>query len=350
LSERLPVTADRPHPRPPLRILEDGWRRVVGAPAVWIGAWLLIAAVTLPAALAVGHLVAGDLGSSFSAEAMVRGVDWAWWQEFLTRHPGLSGVFRPSIIGFAPVVRNASDFMDATAPSAWVTLLAVVFGALWLFLLGGILDRYARQRRLGSYGFFGACGTFFWRFLRLAVIVGLFYGLLFGLLHPWLFDTVYPWLTREIPVERTAFLIRLLLYLPFLALVTATMLLVDIAKARAVVEDRRSMLGALVAAARFVRRHPGSAAAVFGANVAIFGLVALCYAILVPGASYGSTASIVYAALIGQLYIAARLGVKLAFMASAVALVQDRLAHAGYTAAPTPVWPDSPAAESIRNG
>jgi hypothetical protein len=219
-----------------------------------------------------------------------------------------------------------------------------------MFLLGGILDRYARQRRLGSYAFFGACGTFFWRFLRLAVIVGMLYGLLFGLLHPWLFETVYPWLTREVSVERTAFLIRLLLYLPFLVLVAATMLLVDVAKARAVVEDRRSMIGALVAAARFVRRHPGAATSVFAINVLIFGLVVLCYAILVPGASRGSTISILYAAVVGELYIAARLGVKLAFMASAVALVQDRLAHAGFTAAPLPVWPDSPAAESIRNG
>jgi hypothetical protein len=29
-------------------------------------------------------------------------------------------------------------------------------------------------------------------------------------------------------------------------------------------------------------------------------------------------------------------------------LFQGRLAHAGYTAAPPAVWPDSPAAEAIR--
>jgi hypothetical protein len=51
----------------------------------------------------------------------------------------------------------------------------------------------------------------------------------------------------------------------------------------------------------------------------------------------------------GQAYIVARLFVKLTFYASAVALFQDRLAHAGFTAAPTPVWPDSPAVEAIVN-
>jgi hypothetical protein len=49
----------------------------------------------------------------------------------------------------------------------------------------------------------------------------------------------------------------------------------------------------------------------------------------------------------GQLYILARLLLKLQFMASQTALFQSSLAHAGYAAAPAPVWPESPAAEAI---
>jgi hypothetical protein len=51
---------------------------------------------------------------------------------------------------------------------------------------------------------------------------------------------------------------------------------------------------------------------------------------------------------IGQLYVAARLWVKLLFWSSATALFQSRLAHAGYVARPEPQWPDSPAADAIR--
>jgi hypothetical protein len=51
----------------------------------------------------------------------------------------------------------------------------------------------------------------------------------------------------------------------------------------------------------------------------------------------------------GQIWIVARLLVKLQFLASQTALFQASLAHAAYTAAPTPVWPDSAAAEAIRN-
>jgi hypothetical protein len=50
---------------------------------------------------------------------------------------------------------------------------------------------------------------------------------------------------------------------------------------------------------------------------------------------------------VGQLFIVARLWVKLAFWASETALFQSRLAHAGYVARRLPTWPESPAADAI---
>jgi len=57
-----------------------------------------------------------------------------------------------------------------------------------------------------------------------------------------------------------------------------------------------------------------------------------------------------WALLVGQLYIAARLAVKLQFYASQTALFQGLLAHAGYIARPVTAWPESPAVEAIRQG
>jgi hypothetical protein len=51
--------------------------------------------------------------------------------------------------------------------------------------------------------------------------------------------------------------------------------------------------------------------------------------------------------LIGELYILARLWVKLVFWASEAALFQERLAHAGYVERPEPTWPDSPAVDAL---
>jgi len=50
---------------------------------------------------------------------------------------------------------------------------------------------------------------------------------------------------------------------------------------------------------------------------------------------------------IAQLYVIARIVLKLQFASSQTALFQASLAHATYTAAPAPGWPESPAAEAV---
>ena len=120
----------------------------------------------------------------------------------------------------------------------------------------------------------------------------------------------------------------------------------DYAKVRAVVEDRRSMIGAITGALGFIRRNCGAAVSLFLANFALFVIVAGLYALVAPGA--GRTgASMWIGFAIGQLYVIGRLWVKLVFWASETALFQNRLAHAGYVARPEPAWPDSPAADAI---
>ena len=120
----------------------------------------------------------------------------------------------------------------------------------------------------------------------------------------------------------------------------------DYAKIRIVVEDRRSALGALSAAMRFVWRQRGRVAGLYALNgVAFLGLVAI-WAAIDPGAGGSLTLWIGFVA--GQLYLLGRLALKLQFLASETALFQSCLAHASYTAAPLPTWPESPAAELIR--
>ena len=119
----------------------------------------------------------------------------------------------------------------------------------------------------------------------------------------------------------------------------------DYAKVRAVVEDRRSMLGAIDAAIGFIRRNAGAAALLYVLDFVLFVIAVALYSLVVPGARGGI--SVVIGVVIGQAYVLGRLWVKLVFWASETALFQARLAHAGYVAAPKPVWPDSPSAEAI---
>jgi hypothetical protein len=340
-----------PDPRhvPSGAVLKDGYARVAAAPAVLAGAWLVLVLTALPFALAVGAAIERDLGSSTAATAAARGVNFDWWQEFNLRRPDQAGSFRPSIIGGAAPLRNASAWLDNHSSAAPIGAAAAYLAA-WAFLLGGTIDRYARRRRLGTAAFFAACGVFFWRFLRLGVLAATVYVILFGGLHDWLFDRFYPWVTRDLDVERTAFAWRVALYVVFLVPLGAAMLLFDYAKVRLVVEDRRSAIGALVAAARFLRRHPAGAAGLFLANTFLYAAVTLTYVAFAPGARHDAVTGVALTLVTGQAYLVARLAVKLGFYATSVAFFESRLAHRGFTAAPEAVWPDSPAAEAITNG
>ena len=301
--------------------------------------------MALPLAVMMRQAIASHLGDSLEAETAATGVNYDWWQEF-NASAGLGTTLSPGIIGFATVLDNTSRVLDARTPAAPLAATVALYVAGWAFLSGGILDRYARQRRVRAYGFFAASGVHVFRFLRLAVIAGGVYGWLFAYVHPWLFDVQFVNLTRDMTMERDAFAVRLALYAVFGSLLVATSLVIDYTKVRIVVEDRRSVLGAVMAALRFVRSHPLQVMALYALNSLTFVALLAVWAGLAPGAG-GAGLSMWGAFLGAQLYVAARLLVKLQFMSSQVALFQRNLAHASYVAAPPPTWPDSPAAEAI---
>ena len=116
-------------------------------------------------------------------------------------------------------------------------------------------------------------------------------------------------------------------------------MLFDYAKVRLVVEDRRSALAALAAALSFITRNPGAVLGLYALNALVFVLVLAAWALLAPGAG-GAGLSMWLAFAISQVYVLARLALKLQFMASQTALFQGRLAHAAYTAAPAPTGPN----------
>jgi hypothetical protein len=324
----------------------DGARRVNRAPMILVGVVVVTLMLCLPLALALRGMLRVHLGNSLAAETAASGVNYDWWQEFSEQATGLGATFSPRLIGFGAVLDNLSNLMDNASLPTVLAGAASAYIVVMLFLVGGILDRFARNRPIRSAGFFSACGVYFFRFLRLGLMGLVAYSVLFGWIHPWLFDTIYPKLIRNITVERTAFAWRAILYLLFAALLIAVNVVFDYAKIRAVIEDRRSMIGALAAAGRFVRRN---ARDVFG----LYLLDGLCwlavigaYALVAPGA--GRTGPTMWMAFaVSEMYVASRIWVKLLFYASQISLFQSRLAHAEYAAAPQPLWPESPAAEAV---
>ena len=320
----------------------DGLMRVKRAPWLVIGLWLSTLLLALPLSLALHAMLGEHLGSSMAAQAVAEGLSFDWWNEFLAQTTGVGKTFVPAILGFAAILQNLSGVADASGPPSPVVWVVVAQLLLSTFLLGGLLDRLARDRAIGAGAFFAACGVYVFRFLRLSVVSIAVYAFLFITVHGWLFDRLYPRLITELTVERTAFFYRLGLYAVFGALVLFTNLVFDYAKVRAVVEDRRSMIGALSAGFRFVRRNPGATVGLYAVNSLAFVAVLFAYYLVAPGAAADARAF-----AIGQVFIVFRVTVRLQFAASQTALFQGRLAHAGYVARPVAKWPDSPAAEAI---
>ena len=274
-------------------------------------------------------------------------MNYDWWQEFRSQATGIGTTFSPTIIGFAATLRNISSLLDGEREIAPIAGALALYLLAWTFLVGGIIDRYARQRPIRAAGFFAASGVHFFRLLRLAVVSGFVYWWLFAYVHPWLFLEWFVDRTRTMSVERDVFLWRIALYVVFGILLVAVNVIFDYAKIRIVVEDRRSALGALSAAMRFVWRQRGRVAALYALNGVAFLILIAIWAFTAPGARLGGM-TLWLGFVVSQIYVLARLALKLQFLASEIALFQSRLAHASYAAGPVPMWPESPSAELLR--
>jgi hypothetical protein len=292
-----------------------GWRQVLRAPA-----------------LTAGVLVATVLMGS-------------WTSEFWAAAEGTKRTLTHEVLGFGGALAMVSDVLSSQAFDPALAGLAASYLGLWIFVSGGLLDRVARGRPVGTAAFFSACGRYFGRLLRLAAIVGAAYWSLFGWLHPWLFGTVFGSVSGDLATGQGGTGIRVVLPLAFTAALMLVGLVADFARVRAVVEDRRSVIGALTASLRFIRRRPWRVSGLY--------LLSVVTLLLVLGLGQQTTSSAGPPSLAGPLlwllFLLARLWAKLAFMASEVVFFQGELAHAEYTALPEPIWPDSPAVEAMEN-
>jgi len=300
----------------------DGVRRVASAPLLVALVWLATTLVSLPLTLAIRGDIVRSLGNGIAAESVSRGVNYEWMQEFDEHATGLASTFRPTIVGFSAALDNLSAFVDNVQRPTAIAAATGIYVLVWTFLTGGILDRYANGGRTApTRNFVRACGRYFFRFVRLEIATAVVYVVLFGVLHRWLFAGLYPRLVHDDTFERTAFAIRVSLYAAFVFLLAAANLVFDFAKVRTVVEDRRSVLVALTASWRFIRRNAAATIGIYVIDAAAFAIVLTAYSYVAPGG--GGIGVMVWAAfLIGQAYIIGRLCVRLLFFASETALFQ----------------------------
>jgi hypothetical protein len=326
----------------------DGWRRVAGAPWILAGVMTLTIASVVPFAIAMRGLLTAQLDGSQVAENVANGVNGDWWQEFLSSQgAGIGSTFSPRIVGFAATLDSLSAVADTRAETAPIAALLLVYVLLWTYLSAGIIDRYARRRPTRAQGFAAACGRHALPFSVLAIVGAILYGSVFGYLHPWLLDTGYARLTQDLDSERAAFAWRVGAYAIVGVLVAGANVILDYAKIRIVVEDRRSAIGGLIAAVRFLARNPSTAGGLYLLNTVTCAALLAAWAAIAPSAGAPAGLGVWLALALGQGFIVARLATKLHFVASQTALFQRRLAHERFTSAPVYRWPDAPIVETL---
>ena len=292
--------------------------------------------------------IAAQLGSSLAAGAVADGVNNDWWSEFTAQATGLGATFTPSIVGFASTLDTLSRVLDARYPPAALMWLLGGYLALWTFLSGGILDRYARQRPTRAHGFFSACGRLFFRLARLTahrrrrLLAALHSTCTRGCSSTCCATSraASAWSARRssggCSSTRVFGLVLLTINLVF-----------DYARIRLVVEDRRSALGALRASLRFLWHHPLQR---HGALRAQRRRLRPAARALVGGRAWRVRhgAGDVDRRLPPASCICWRGSPSSCTSSPRRPRSSSRsLAHASYTAAPAPAWPESPAAELI---
>jgi hypothetical protein len=325
--------------------LVEGWRRALRAPWLTGGVLIITVLLALPLAMTLGTMLEAHLGSSRESDRAAAGWNASWAGEFAAGTQGVGRTFTHEIIGFGGTIAIVSRFLDHEPLNPAVSGVVAAYVVVWVFLSGGILDRLARDRPVGTGAFFSAGGVYFVRFVRLGIVVGFAYWALFTWLHPYLLTTLYDRWTRDMTVERHALALRAGLYAVWLLALAAVSLVADFAKVRTVVEDRRSMIGAIGASIRFIRRRPGRSVALYLLNAMALLVIVAAWSLAAPSAAASPWAAL----LLAQVYLLFRVWARLAFLGSEVAFFQGALAHAHYTAGPLPIWPDSPAAEALEN-
>lgn len=293
--------------------------------------WLVLLLVALPAGVLIEESLRAAIGASRVEEQLRQGLDLSWLSEYQSRAEGLERTVRASMVAHGAVLDNLeASFSGALFQRPREVAFGAVYALCWLFLLGGVLDRFARrQRKFLLAPFLAAAARFFPRLLRLAVLSGPLY---FGIyrLGLWLF----PWIERRtegVTVERTALLAHLAGAVMIVALLGLVNLVFGYAKIAVVFEGRRSALGALVRAARFVARYPGRTLGLYlllaGGTAALIAL----FALLAPGPGQSTAAGVLLAFVAGQLYLVARLGWRLTYFGA-----QTRLYETGRHGVRTP--------------
>jgi len=307
--------------------IRDGLRRVTASSKLIFFLWLFNFAMALPLALMMSDQIEASLGASLRHEKLRIGFDMDWYEEFSHNANDLGKTFSPAVIGIGPFLGNLESWLNGSLWAGHSGLIGLGAGYMivWMFLLGGILERFAhRDEPLTMAQFFRACGYYVLRFILLFLLAAVFYFFIFTAVAPALFSVIAN-SARDTTVERNVFFLVAGAYAIIALLLATVNMAFDYAKISTVIRGQRNMLAAASEGFRFVFAHPAPA---FGLYLVLGLFIALAlglYSLIAPGAGQASGLAIFLAFLSSQIFLAIKLMARLTFFGGQMALYETAM-------------------------
>lgn len=298
-----------------------GLGRVLGSPGLVLWLWLVNFVVALPLAAAMAGSFESSIGSSLVHDNLRAGFDMGWFGEYRSEAKGIEETFSPSVVGAGAFFDNLELWLNGGLFELVPGLVGVgiLYALVWSLFLGGILHRYGEGAGLFRISeFFAEGGAFFFRYLRLAVIAGIVYYLVYRF-SGWFFGWIEE-KTRDVTREEAVlgYVVAASAFVVFL--LTFVNMVFDYAKIATFRENRRSMLLASLKGLGFVLGHLGKTLALYY-GLGLVGVILLFgYSLIAPGPGQVGTFGILVAFAIGQVYLLAKLVLRLTFYAGQLVL------------------------------
>ncbi len=202
------------------------------------------------------------------------------------------------------------------AITGWFLIPVLLFGFLYIFLNGGIIGRIAAEgEKANLQNFFGDCGRYFWRFLRVFLLTVVGYILVFGIIFRLIGAAFKPWIesaSNELPTIIASNLRTLV----FLLIFTVVQMYFDYIKVSLVVRDGKKVMSTALSTLGFIGRRFFKAWFLYLLVGILFIAFTILYFLAGKILPKEGLAAFLIAFVWGQAYVWLRIGVKVLFFST----------------------------------
>ena len=258
-------------------------------------------------------------------EDLQQNFDYEWWTTFNHTAKGIEKTVKPSLSGgFGPLFDNLSLFLTGRFDQigTWIFCFAAAYLILAAFFNGGIIGLFADEKRSFSTSrFFSYSGLYFHHFFALALTAVSLFFLIYKFIHPAIFNLVDS-ITLNFMSQPAAWFVNFAAYFLLLILIILLNIIFDYAKIIIVSEKKESSWLCIWLAIRFIAMH-------FASGVGLYLLVALLaiglvivFGFLLNVINPSQIALFIIAILLQQIFIFAKIAIRLTFYGTQFAFYQ----------------------------